>query len=367
MSLLTMIQSAFGQQGLPQPSSVIGSNDASTKQALALARYGGRALAAKYPWVELQRSFTWTLNAVSTTGTITDGSPTITSIPSTASLEVGFAVSVNGFTTNARIIAIVNSTSVTVNENATASATATTIVFPQEAYAFPADFSRFINRTQWDRNYRWELLGPLSPQEWEWRKSGIIASSPRRRFRIIGQGINQIYIDPLPASTDTGQILVFEYYTDNFCLPRMWVTGTSYAAGAKVSYNGYWYTTTGGGTSGVVPPTWLTGSQSDGGVTWAFSGYSTYGPSGATLPGWLADTDIGVLPEDLLSLDVIWRFRKAKGFPDWEMHQQTAEAEADRAASKLKGAPTLNLGRRRLPMFITPANVPDTGFGNVNV
>lgn len=361
-----MIQSAQGQQGLPQSTSVIGSSDATTTQMLALARYGGRALAAKYPWVQLQRSFTWTLNAVSTTGTLTSGSPTITAIPSTASLAVGYAVTVSGFTTNARIIAIASATSVTVSENATASATATDIVFPQEAYQFPGDFSRFINRTQWDRNYRWELIGPLSPQEWEWRKSGIIASSPRRRFRIIGQGINQIFIDPLPGASATGQILVFEYYTDNFCLPRMWVTGTSYVAGAVVSYNGYWYTTTAGGTSGAVPPTWLSGSQSDGTVTWTFSGYNIYGPSGATLPGWKADTDIGVLPEDLLSLDVIWRFRKAKGFPDWQMHQETAEAEADRAASKLKGAPTLTMSQRRIPMFITPANVPDSGFGGVN-
>ena len=366
MTLLSMIQSAFGQQGLSQPSTVIGNGDASTKQMLALARYGGRAMAAKFAWVELQREFVWELNAVSLAGTYTSGSAAITGLSTTANLQVGFAVAANGWTSNARIDAITSSTAVTVNEDATASATATTIVFGQVVYPFPADFSRFVNRSQWDRNFRWELIGPVSPQEWEWRKSGVIPSTPRRRFRIAGAGINQIEINPTPGATDDGQKLVFIYYTDNWCLPRMWVTGTTYAAGAKVSYSGHWYTTTGGGTSGVTPPTWLTGTQSDGGVSWLYTGSTIYGPTNDTLPGWAADTDIGVLPEDLLALDAIWRFRKAKGFPDWEAHQVTAEAEADRAASKLKGAPTLNMSQRRLPVFITPASVPDTGYGNVN-
>lgn len=365
MSLLTLIQNACGQQGLPQPASVVGNSDATAKQMLALARYGGRALAAKYQWIELQRGFTWTMNAVSATGTITDGSAQITGLSSTSGLQVGFAVTANGFNTNARLISIDSATQVTVNQEATeSSSVGATIVFPQEAYPFPGDFSRFSNRTQWDANFRWEVIGPISPQEWSWRKWGIIPSTPRRRFRIIGAGVNQIFITPLPGITDSGQVLAFEYYTDNWCLPQAWTSGATYAAGVNVSYAGQWYTTTGGGTAGSTPPTWLTGSQSDGGVTWTYSGDSIYGTGG--LPGWLADSDVGVLPEDLLTLDVIWRFRKAKGFPDWEMHQQTADAEADRAASKLKGAPTLNMSQRRLPVFITPANVPDTGYGGIN-
>lgn len=367
MSLLSMIQSACAQQGLAQPSLVVGSSDKTAKQMLALAQVEGRELADSYTWSQLQRAFTWQLNALTLAGNITSGAATITGLSSTANLQVGFAPVVNGFTSFARIISIDSSTQVTVSENATETATATSIVFAQEAYPFPADFARFINRTQWDNAFRWELIGPISPQEWQWRKSGIIASSPRRRFRIAGFGSNQILIDPLPAATEDGQNLVFEYYTDNFSLPVQWVTGTTYAAAARVSNNGFWYSTTGGGTSGATPPTHLSGSLSDGGVTWTFQGYAVYGPAASGLSGWRADTDVGQLPEDIMALGIIWRFRKAKGMPDWEAHYQTWKSAADRGASKRRGAPTLDMTRRRRPMFITPENVPDTGFGGVSV
>ena len=64
------------------------------------------------------------------------------------------------------------------------------------------------------------MLGPESPQQWQWLKSGYIATGPRIRFRPLG-GYFQIW----PAVT-TNEYLGFEYVSKN------WVTS---AAGAGKS------------------------------------------------------------------------------------------------------------------------------------
>lgn len=82
----------------------------------------------------------------------------------------------------------------------------------QSAYALPADWLRQIEGTEWDRTNRWPLNGPISPQEWQNFKSGIVYAGPRLRFRIQG---GQIVLNPTPSSVAT---LSMEYVSKN------WVT-----------------------------------------------------------------------------------------------------------------------------------------------
>ena len=63
------------------------------------------------------------------------------------------------------------------------------------------------------------------------------------------------------------------YYNRTDIIVNQWVTGTVYAAGTEVWYGAYQYVTTLGGTSGITPPTHITGTVSDGGVSWTFLGY----------------------------------------------------------------------------------------------
>ena len=88
-------------------------------------------------------------------------------------------------------------------------------------YAMPSDFDRITRRTSWDRNDHWELLGPMTPQEWQWRKSGIVATSPRRRYRLKPSATTpyalKYVIDPTPAAGDVGSIMVFEYISNGWC------------------------------------------------------------------------------------------------------------------------------------------------------
>lgn len=122
-------------------------------------------------------------------------------------------------------------------------------------YAMPTDFLKFLTRTQWDRTNYWELIGPTSPVRWQQLKSGITISGPRRRFRLkpVANAL-RLFIDPTPSTVDT---LAFEYISTYWC-------------------------------------------QSAGG-------------SGQTQ--WTADTDTGILDEDLLELGTKWRFLASMAMP----------------------------------------------------
>jgi hypothetical protein len=104
---------------------------------------------------------------------------------------------------------------ITMSQPATASGTAVSLTFAQTKYAFPADYQRIVDRTQWDKSKHWEMLGPESPQQWQWLKSGYIATGPRIRWRILG---NTFQIWP---GVSTSEYLGFEYVS------KYWVSDVS--------------------------------------------------------------------------------------------------------------------------------------------
>jgi hypothetical protein len=124
-----------------------------------------------------------------------------------------------------------------------------------------------------------------------------------QRFQIRGMSNNQLLMSPTP--TETGQVIIFEYVAERYARPATWVTNTLYAANAYTFYNGNYYQTAGGGTSGATPPTHTSGTVSDGGVSWTY--YS------GTYPDFLADTDVSVFNEKTLELGVLERFAEIHG------------------------------------------------------
>jgi len=126
-----------------------------------------------------------------------------------------------------------------------------TLVNGQASYDFPSDFLNYIPDTIWNPSMRWTVAGPLSPQNWEFLKSGLINSQPWMRYRIWG---GKIYFDPTPTTTNAGQTVTIEYQSKNFC-------------------------------------------QSAGGTPQS---------------SWLADTDTYLLSEDTMVLGIKWRFLAAK-------------------------------------------------------
>jgi hypothetical protein len=125
-----------------------------------------------------------------------------------------------------------------------------TTIIGQATYAFPTDFAYYVQATFWDRNNRWPVAGPMSPQAWQTIKSGLLPSGVNRRFRIMNGAIT---IDPTPTDVTT---LAIEYISSNWCQS---------ATGIKQSQ-------------------------------------------------FLADTDTPLFPDDLFILGLKWRFLAAKGF-----------------------------------------------------
>jgi hypothetical protein len=166
-------------------------------------------------------------------------------------------------------------------------------------YAMPSDFLWFITQTQWDRTNLWQLIGPTSPVRWQQLKSGVTTSGPRRRFRVKPvANVNRLFIDPTPGTTTN--TLAFEYISKNWC-------------------------------------------QSAGGT-----GQSS----------WLADTDTGILDEDLLELGTKWQFLAAMRLPYLE-EKNSYERYVAIAKANDGGMPILsaNMDAERPDI-----NLPDINF-----
>jgi len=228
------------------------------------------------------------------------------------------------------------------------------IVSGQANYAFPDDYHYQLFATHWDRTSQWELIGPLTPQEWQYLKSGIGSSaSARRRFRIKGVADKQIFIDPTPAAS--GDTLVLEYQSLNWIRPKTWAQSTVFAAGAYCFYNGNYYYTSAGGVSGSTAPTHTSGASSDGGISWTYSddAYETF----------TADTDVPLLCENCLILDAKWRFRHEKGL-EWQSFKLESDKEWKKVAMDKKGSSILSMNSTRGSFLLSSRNLPETGLGS---
>lgn len=102
-----------------------------------------------------------------------------------------------------------------------------TLVNGQAAYAFPTDFYAYIPDTIWNPSMRWTVAGPMSAQNWQFLKSGLVNTQPWMRYRI-WQG--QVFFDPTPTTTNSGQAVTIEYQTNNFCVSSMGVPQSAWAA-----------------------------------------------------------------------------------------------------------------------------------------
>jgi len=161
-----------------------------------------------------------------------------------------------------------------------------------------ADFGRFSNDTMWNRTTNRTYYGPLTGSEWQ-RLLAVVSGGITNYFRIRG---GLLLLNPAPPA---GESLKFEYITKN------WVDES-------------------GGTV-------------------------------ADADKFTADTQTSVLPEELITLGVIWRFLKIKGL---SYDQQFLEYQSRlQEYTQSEGArPILRMsGQNRA---ILALNVPDSGFGS---
>ncbi len=217
------------------------------------------------------------------------------------------------------------------------------------SYALPADFERFVFCTVLDRTNHWEMLGPLPAEDWQLRKSGILTSGPRTRWRFKGLTDTGFYLDPTPSATISA---VFEYQSKNWCRPRTWATGQVYTAGSYTFYNGLYFSTVAGGTTGATPPT---ASMSDGGVTWVLSS--------EVYERFVADTDVVNFDENLMTMSIKWRYLQSKELPGWDVLKTEFDNAARRMSSDPRGAGVVNINAGRWARGIPTPYIPESGFG----
>lgn len=237
MTLSTVIQNVANEAGYTVESSIIGSNETTTKQLLAIAQRINRDMFEAYPWPKCYAS-----------GSIT-------------------------------------------------------LVSGQATYELPAAFSYYHYETFWNSSRRWRIIGPMTEQEYAEIRGFQLNPSIYQRFQIRGISNNQLLIDPTPSSS--GDLVIFEYIADRSVRPKTWAASTAFAAGSYCFYNGNYYSTTAGGTTGGTPPTHTSGSVSDGGVTWTYysGAYSSF----------LADTDVSLFNEKVLEQGILERFAEIHG------------------------------------------------------
>lgn len=226
-TMLQLIQQATGELGLAVPTQVAGNTSQDTIQQLALLNAVGYELVREpaLNWQALTTEYRFTSQWTQQTGNVTINSPVITNIPSTAGIVAGtYMATGTGINQDTYVKSVDSSTQVTLSQNSTQSGTGVLITYAQTKYAFPADYQRIVDRTQWDKSKHWEMLGPESPQQWQWLKSGYIATGPRIRWRILG---NTFQIWP---GVSTSEYLGFEYVSKYWVADSNGVTKGSFTA-----------------------------------------------------------------------------------------------------------------------------------------
>jgi len=160
----------------------------------------------------------------------------------------------------------------------TKSTSFTTVALQPQAGAIPSDFSRFVNNSMWDQTTARPVKGPISEQSFQMFQAFPVYTNVNPVF-LVREGV--IIFQPAANAGDT---VAYSYVSKNWAR-----------------------------SSADVP-------QEE----------------------FEADTDYSVLPEDLIALGVIWRFKKAKGF-DYSEEYKTYQQQRQEIISRDGGAPNLNM------------------------
>jgi len=305
LTLLQIVQAVQGELGLPQSTSVVGNTDATTTQMFNLANRVLDDLRRDNRWTAMQFEYDLIVSTpITVTGDTTQNSAVIQNIsPSTAGLDMNYAISGPGLLQDARVKTVDSSTQLTMTmESVGDNLTGGTFLFGRDTYLVPSDFDFFNNDTMWDRTNQWRLLGPDSPQIDQWHRSGIVSTGPRRHWRKLGPYASTFRLWPAPFEIASPLQLVFEYLSLN-----------------AVNVNG-------AGTT--------------------FAQYFT------------SDTDTPLLDDQAIIMGIKWMFWEIKGFNSLPMQNRYVDY-VSKLAARDAGAPTLTMVRRVAPIYLSPANVQD--------
>jgi hypothetical protein len=208
LTLLEIVAQVAREMGFPVPTAVVSSSDPQVQQFYAIVNRLGIDLTRQFDWQALDTEYVMRTVAYGRSATMTQGSAVLT-MTDTTGLSAQFGVTGVGIVPFAQIKSVDSATQVTLTMPALSTGTGT-LQFSQVQYSLPADWKKQIPQTEWDRTNRWPLMGPVSAQDWQSFKSGIVYAGPRERFRILGTAIT---LNPPPPD---GLLFAFEYISKSF-------------------------------------------------------------------------------------------------------------------------------------------------------
>lgn len=156
---------------------------------------------------------------------------------------------------------------------------------------FGASFDRLTNQTFWDTSARQPIDGPITIQQWQQTQAANVVGPP---YSFIVTG-NHVLIGPTAIAS--GHILTCYFQSKYWCQSAV----------------------------------------------------------GAGQVSWSADTDTGVIPEELLKLDLVWRWKQKNGLAYAE-DMETAQRQFDTYTAQNTPARILFLGGRNVAYS---ANIPE--------
>lgn len=169
-------------------------------------------------------------------------------------------------------------------------------VADQAAYDLPDDFRAFANMSVWDRTNDRFMQGGVSSSRWQWFQSGVTNNTINRFYMVRGTSFT-IY----PTPSVAGETIAFDYYSKNWVQPS----------------------------------------------------------SGANKAKFDADTDNPLIDDQLVTMDVKWRFLASKGFPA-EIEYKEYVDHLMHVLADQNGMQSLNTSFQQDGLF---DNMPETGFG----
>lgn len=304
-TLLQLVQQAASEIGIPEPQFLFNNTAAQEKQIIALANREGKEFSGvankNGGWQALHKEYTFNTQVVNTTGDTIADSNIISNIPSTSGIEPGtWSIGMNGFPANCIVQSVDGPNQVTMSSKSTETQVGQQVIFGKIAYDIPTDLEYYLDKTFWDNRYKWALVGPITAQEKQILRYGVVASGPRNKFYIRD---NKMWIDPVPQQE---QLIAYDYYTKNWCMS---VDGTPQSR-------------------------------------------------------WGADTDTYLLDEDCFIEGLKWRFLRAKGMDYAEEYNTYVDdvnrnISRDGGTQDLDLG-----GVGYAVQFLNGYNVPETGFGN---
>lgn len=140
-------------------------------------------------------------------------------------------------------------------------------------------FGRFIDQTMWDRTLRQNIIGPVTAQEWQSDLSWAVVSPPYKF--IVQSGKLQVG----PTAITAAHTMVFNFISKYWCQSSV----------------------------------------------------------GAGQSAFAADTDTAIIPEELFTLSLIWRWKQAKGLAYAE-DMESAEEQIERYMGQSGGRRVLFVG-----------------------